>query len=309
MATVRSPRLRLRRVLATFAACATGAVLLVGAAGADSTISFSDPLGDGGSSTDITALEISSSPGFPGFSGGVGFWATVKPDSSWCRSEGGDVPLLVAVDTDQNPDTGSAFYGTEVEFAFEPSGQARAGEGMVLRAAGWDFRRVPFPDGFGWGCGPDGGGYSAGTAALGLSPTAGFNVVVATQGPHIDTAPDIGTFDYEPVPGTKPPALGPDTRAPHVVTYGASAINGKIATLTYWTLDGRGRTADTIRIYRGARLLRTIRRPLRDSNPFLLSHVRWHVPRAVHGRLRFSVRSADAAGNTSPLRWARLAVR
>jgi hypothetical protein len=102
-------------------------VLLVGAAGADSTISFSDPPGDGGSSTDITALEISSSPGFPGFSGGVGFWATVKPDSSWCRSEGGDVPLLVAVDTDQNPDTGSAFYGTEVEFAFEPSGQGTSG--------------------------------------------------------------------------------------------------------------------------------------------------------------------------------------
>jgi hypothetical protein len=140
MATVRSPRLRLRRVAAAFAACATGAVLLVGAAGADSTISFSDPLGDGGSSTDITALEISSSPGFPGFSGGVGFWATVKPDSSWCRSEGGDVPLLVSVDTDQNPDTGSAYYGTEIEFAFEPSGQARAGEGIFLRAAGWDFR-------------------------------------------------------------------------------------------------------------------------------------------------------------------------
>jgi hypothetical protein len=309
MATVRSPRLRLRRVSAAFAACATGAVLLVGAAGADSTISFSDPLGDGGSSTDITALEISSSPGFPGFSGGVGFWATVKPDSSWCRSEGGDVPLLVAVDTDQNPDTGSAFYGTEVEFAFEPSGQARAGEGIFLRAAGWDFRRVSFPDGFGWGCGPDGGGYSAGAAAMGLSPTAGFNVVVATQGPHIDTAPDIGTFNYQPVPGTKPPALGPDTRAPHVVTYGASAVHGRIATLTYWTLDGRGRTADTIRIYRGARLLKTIRRPLRDSNPFLLSHVRWHVPHAVHGRLRFSVRSADSAGNTSPLRWARLVVR
>jgi hypothetical protein len=153
---------------------------------------------------DITALEISSSPGFPGFSGGIGFWATVKPDSSWCRSEGGDIPLLVAVDTDQNPDTGSAFYGTEVEFAFEPSGQARAGEGIFLRAAGWDFRRVSFPDGFGWGCGPDGGGYSGGAAAMGLSPTAGFNVVVATQGPHIDTAPDIGTFNYQPVSGRTP---------------------------------------------------------------------------------------------------------
>lgn len=284
-------------------------MLLVGGAGADSTTSFADPSGDGGSSTDITAVAISTSAGFPGFSGGIEFWATVKPDSSWCRTEGGDVPLLVAVDTDQNPDTGSAFYGTEIEFAFEPSGQARAGEGMFLRSRGWDFRRVPFPDGFGWGCGPTGGGYGAGIAALGLSPTSGFNVVVATQGPHVDTAPDIGTFNYQPVPGTKPPALGPDRRAPHVVAYGASAVHGKVASLTYWTLDGRGRTADTIRVYRGARLLKTIRRPLRNSNPFLLSHVRWHVPRAARGRLRFSVRSADAAGNTSPLEWAWLVVR
>jgi hypothetical protein len=309
MATASSPRPRVGRLTAAFAACATAAVLLVGAAGADSTISFSDPPGDGGSSTDITALEISSSPGSPGVSGGLGFWATVKPDSSWCRSEGGDVPLLVAVDTDQNPDTGSAFYGTEVEFAFEPSGQARAGEGIFLRASGWEFRRVPFPDGFGWGCGPEGGGYSVGAAALGLSPTAGFNVVVATQGPHIDTAPDIGTFNYQPVPGTQPPALGPDTRAPHVEVYAASAVHGKVARLTYWTLDGRGRTADTIRIYRGARLLKTIRRPLRDSNPFLLSHEVWRVPRAIHGRLRYSIRSTDAAGNASRVRWAWLLVR
>jgi hypothetical protein len=309
MGTARSPRLQLGRVTTAIVACTAAAVLLAGVAGADSTISFSDPAGDSGSSTDITALQVSTFPGFPGLAGGVDFWATVKPDKSWCRSEGGDLPLLIAVDTDQNPDTGSAFYGTEVEFAFEPSSQARAGEGMFLRAAGWDFRRVPFPDGFGWGCGPDGGGYSAGFAALGLSPTAGFNVVVATQGPHVDTAPDIGTFDYQPVPGTKPPAPGPDRRAPHVVTYAANAVHGKVATLTYWTLDGRGRTADTIRIYRAARLLKTIRRPLRDSNPFLLSHVRWHVPRAAHGRLRFSVRSADAGGNTSPLRWARLVVR
>lgn len=309
MARERAPRPRLGRLTAAVAVCAVTAALLVGAAGADSTISFSDPNGDGGSSTDINAVEISTSAGFPGFSGGIEFWATVKPDSSWCRAEGGDVPLLVAVDTDQNPDTGSAFYGTEVEFAFEPSGQARAGEGIFLRAHGWDFRRVAFPDGFGWGCGPTGGGYGAALAALGLSPTSGFNVVVATQGPRVDTAPDIGTFDYQPVPGTKPPALGPDRRAPHVVAYAASAVHGRVAKLTYWTLDGRGKTADTIRIYRGTHLLKTIRRPLRNSNPFLVSHVTWRVPRTVHGRLRVSVRSADAAGNTSPLRWARLVVR
>jgi hypothetical protein len=128
-------------------------VLVVVVAGADSTISFSDPAGDGGSSTDITALEVSTSPGFPGFSGGVGFWATVKPDSSWCRTEGGDVPLLVAVDTDQNPDTGSAFYGTEVEFAFGRA--ARRGPAKGLPAGGGlGLPPCPVPRGFRLGVRP-----------------------------------------------------------------------------------------------------------------------------------------------------------
>jgi hypothetical protein len=105
------------------------------------------------------------------------------------------------------------------------------------------------------------------------------------------------------------PKLGPDTRAPHVLAYPARATHGKLATLTYQTLDGRGKTADTVRIYRGRRLLKTIRRPLRDSNPFKLSHVAWRVPRSLRGRLRFSVRSADAAGNESNLRRAPLSIR
>ena len=130
-----------------------------------------------------------------------------------------------------------------------------------------------------------------------------------TVSPHIDTAPDIGTFNYQPVAGTPAPKLGPDTRAPHVLAYPARATHAKLATLTYQTLDGRGKTADTVRIYRGKRLLKTIRRPLRDSNPFKLSHVAWRVPRSLRGRLRFSVRSADAAGSESNLRWAPLSIR
>jgi hypothetical protein len=62
-------------------------------------------------------------------------------------------------------------------------------------------------------------------------------------------------------------------------------------------------------LHRGRRLLKTIRRPLRDSNPFKLSHVAWRVPPSVRGRLRFSVRSADAAGNESNLRWTSLSIR
>lgn len=296
-----------RRSLRWFVACAGAALVLAGVAGADGQTSFADPLGDAGSSVDLTGLRVSSfQPG--GSDGWVEFEATVTHNRLWCGGEGGDLPLVIAIDTDQNPDTGSAYYGTEVEFEYTPPANARGGEAVVLRAHGWDFTGAPRPDGFGWGCGPTVGGYSIGTLALGITPTSGFNVVAATDSSRPDTAPDIGTFNYQPVAGTAPPKLGPDTRAPHVVAFPVHAVHGKVATLTYQTLDGRGRTADTIRIYRGVRLLKTIRRPLRDSNPFKLSHVAWRVPRSLRGRLRFSVRSADAAGNTSHLRWASLSI-
>jgi hypothetical protein len=302
-------RRQYRRSLRGFVACAVVGLVLAGVAGADSQTSFVDPVGDAGSSFDITGLRVSSSQ-WPGVSyGGVEFEATVTHNRFWCRGEGGDLPLLIAIDTDQNPDTGSAFYGTEVEFAFSPPADARDGEAVFLRAHGWDFKGAGLPGGFGWGCGPTIGGYSIDTSALGITPTGGFNVVAATISSHPDTAPDLGTFNYQQVAGTRPPKLGPDTRAPHVVTYPGEAVHGKLATLTYQTLDGRGKTADTIRIYRGKRLLKTIRRPLRDSNPFELSHVAWRVPRTLRGRLRFSVRSADAAGNKSNVRWGFLTVR
>jgi hypothetical protein len=298
-------RRQYRRSLRGFAACAVVGLVLVGVAGADSPTSFVDPAGDAGSSVDITGLLVSSSEW-----GGVGLEVTVTRNRFWCRGDGGDLPLLIAIDTDQNPDTGSAFYGTEVEFAFSPPANARDGEPVFLRANGWHFKSAPQPlGGLGWECGPTIGGYFTDTAALGITPTSGFNVVAATVSPHTDTAPDIGTFNYQPVAGTPPPKLGPDTRAPHVVIYPAEAVHGRLATLTYQPLDGRGKTADTVRIYRGRRLLKTIRRPLRDSNPFKLSHVTWRVPRTLRGRLRFSVRSADAAGNESNLRWTSLSIR
>ena len=286
-----------RRSLMGFLACAVIAVALVGGASADSQTSFADPVGDAGRSFDITSLGVSSFPG-------LGFVATVKRNPFWCWA--GDLPLLIAIDTDQNPDTGSAYYGTEVELAWSvPSDQP-----LLLRADGWGFKAGPLPaGGLGWECGTTVGGYFTDTAALGITPTSGFNVVAATVSSHPDTAPDIGTFTYQPVARTPPPKLGPDRRAPHVLAYSAQAVHGKLATLKYQALDGRGKTADTIRIYRGKRLLKTIRRPLRNSNPFKLAHVTWRVPRTLRGRLRFSVRSADAAGNDSGLRWALLSIR
>jgi hypothetical protein len=62
-------------------------------------------------------------------------------------------------------------------------------------------------------------------------------------------------------------------------------------------------------IFRGHRLLKTIWTPLADANPFATADTTWRVPRSVRGRLRFSVRSFDAAGNESPVAWASLVVR
>jgi hypothetical protein len=48
---------------------------------------------------------------------------------------------------------------------------------------------------------------------------------------------------------------------------------------------------------------------LPTSNRFGLSSTTWKVPGSVHGRLRYSVRSLDAAGNKSNRAWATLVVR
>jgi hypothetical protein len=280
-------------------ACALVALCLAGIAGADSSTVLTDPAGDGGSGVDITRVEITryDDPGLT-------FWITVNGFFA-CSSDGDGEPAMVALDLDQNPDTGSAYYGTEVAFA--PAGPV--GEAQLLRADGWDFRGAHNQLGLGGGCGPGTGGYSIDPSKLGLRPSAGFNVVVAALASAGDTAPDVGTFNYQQVPGTQPPPLARDRRAPHVSAFGSGGVHGKSATLRYWALDGRGRTREIVRIFRGERVLRTIWTPLRDTNPFRTSQLCWKVPQAVRGKLRFSVRSLDAAGNKSNRAWAALVIR
>jgi hypothetical protein len=283
-----------RALLAALAA----ALVPVGIAGADNSVGFVDTVGDAGASIDIKRVDIESSDrGWLSFKISVDGFFT-------CSSDGDGEPALVALDLDQNPDTGSAFYGTEVELAPDSIGDAH-----LYRAHDWDFRGVPGSSGLGGGCGPGVGYYSIDTAQLGLEPGGGFNVVVAAIGPKGDTAPDLRTFNYQQVPGTKPPALGRDRRAPHVIAYASTGVHGRRATLRYWTLDGRARTREVVRVFRGRRLLRTIRTPLRDSNPFHLSQLSWRVPQQVRGKLRFSVRSTDEAGNRSAPVSAALVVR
>jgi hypothetical protein len=293
-------RLRFLRIVASSAfACALVALCLAGIAGADASSVLTDRVGDGGSGVDITRLEIESYD-----QGGLTFWMRVDGAFA-CSSDGDGEPAMVALDLDQNPDTGSAYYGTEVAFA--PAGPV--GDAHLLRADRWDFRGARNQLGLAGGCGPGRGIYSIDPAELGLKPGAGFNVVVAALGSDADTAPDVGSFNYQQVPGTQPPPLGRDRRAPHVSAFASGGVHGKSATLRYWALDGRGRTREIERIFRGERVLRTIWTPLRDTNPFRTSQLDWKVPQAVRGKLRFSVRSLDATGNKSNRAWAALVIR
>jgi hypothetical protein len=266
---------------------------------AEAPPTFSDRTGDAGRWLDITGVDIQEESW-----GSLYFQVRFAGKVDWDE----DGPLI-ALDLDRNPDTGSAYYGTEVEVAFEGGGNAREGEAVLYRASGWDFRRATPPEGWGWGLGPHEVDFFLDRSALGLKPDQGFDVVAATIGRHPDTAPDIGTFDYEPVAGTPPPQLGPDRRAPRVFAYDSSAVHGKAAKLGYWVLEGRGKTRQVIRVYRGRRRLAAISTPLAAASPFRLAHTVWRVPRGLRGRLRFSVRSVDAAGNRSRLAWASLVVR
>lgn len=118
----------------------------------------------------------------------------------------------------------------------------------------------------------------------------------------------MGTFEIEPT-GATHPTLGPDRRPPKLFAFDSPGTHGKDAKLEYWVLEGRGRTRPVFRIFRGHRLLKTIWTPLADASPFATADTSWRVPPNVRGRLRFSVRSFDAAGNKSPVAWASLIVR
>src|SRR4051794_20267066 len=294
-----SPKTRPKQPLYALAAIVVAVLVGAGVPGADNAKSFTDPVGDARSGVDITGLQVSERS-----DGTLSFEITV----AGLLSLDEDGPL-VALDLDQNPDTGSAFYGTEVEFAVQGHGNARESEPVFLRARGWDFKSVRPPEGWGVGGSPHTVMFSITRSQLGLAPDAGFNVVAAGIGSRTDTAPDIRTFNYQPASGTQPPPLPADRRAPHLTAYLAGGVHGRIARLSYWVLDGRGRTAEVIRIYRRNQLIATLHRPLGDTNPFRVAHVSWRVPNDVHGRLHYSVRSVDAAGNRSRVSWAPLRIR
>jgi predicted transcriptional regulator len=69
----------------------------------------------------------------------------------------------------------------------------------------------------------------------------------------------------------------------------------------YWVLDGRGAIGETFSVYRGPRLLATIRRPVRETKPFGFAY--FDLAGAVRRAraVALTLRAVDAAGNRSTL--------
>jgi hypothetical protein len=97
------------------------------------TASFLDPVGDAGAPPDIARVEIEPAAGDQ-----LEFTLTVA--GRRCVGFGGSGGPMIGIDRDQNPDTGSAYYGAAVAITAGNAGQ-------VLRADGWDLRRAPVPVG------------------------------------------------------------------------------------------------------------------------------------------------------------------
>lgn len=285
---------RLRALLAAAAA----ALVVAGVAGAADSSSFTDTAGDAGLTPDITRVDVSNDD-----SGTLTFRVAAAPG----RTIGlpGD-ELGVGLDLDQNPDTGAVFYGAEVGIAFEETTL------HFMRGNGARFSDSAPPPSLTGSIGDGFVIFAIKASDLGLGPTDGFNVFGISHSyltGDTDTAPDIRSVNYEQVAGTPAKAPGPDTRPPLDRAFPARGVHGKRVELDYWAADGRGVTADTLSIYRRRARLRTIHVSAGDVNPFFIYYQTWRVPRKIRGRLRFCVRSVDAAGNRGNLSCARLTIR
>jgi hypothetical protein len=287
-----------RRRLGVLLASAVGALVIVAVAAAANSASFPDQPGDVTLAPDINRLDVSNDDA------GTITINVVFPQGRTIGLPGDEVG--VALDLDQNPDTGSVYYGTEALVMFEGS-TLRFG-----RAAGNGFSPAAPPPSLHGAIGTGVVTFSVSASDLGLTPRDGFNIVALSDNSvvgELDAAPDIRTFNYQQVFGTTPPTLGPDPRAPVDRAFASRGVHGKTVRLSYWAADGRGVTADTLRVYRKSRLLGTVRIRLGDASPFLNYYARWHAPRKVRGKLRFCVQSTDAAGNRSNQSCAPLTIR
>jgi hypothetical protein len=271
-----------------------GALVFAGAALAANSGSFLDPGGDADTSPDITGVAISSDD-----SGIV----TVKLTFANRPTFGADDGAGIGLDADQNPDTGSIFYGAEYELDLEGTNAS------VLQATpDGGYNQAPAPASYH-------ASFSGGVAtftfkASDFGITSGFNLyAVGYDRKWIDVAPDIRAVNYQLVSGTPAPALQPDRRAPVDEALKSIGVHGKTALLFYFASDGRGETADSIVVYKGKKVVKRINYRLEDTNPFLPYVARWKVPKKTHGKFRFCVTSIDRAGNKSNTSCAALTIK
>jgi hypothetical protein len=268
-------------------ALATAGVLsliFAGVALAANTGGFADPTADAGSAADISAVAISNDDA------GV---VTVKLTLTNRGQLNANDDLAVGLDADQNPDTGSVFYGAEYELDLD------RGAVVVWRDDPNGFYTqsiVPASLHI---------VFSAGTATFSFKAsdfgiTSGFNLYALTaDASSLDTAPDIRMVNYQLVGGAPAPVLGRDTRAPLTQAVKSSGTHGKIVSLEYFAGDGRGETSDAIVVYRGKKVVKRFNFPIADTSPFLIYSARWKVSKKTKGKFRFCVTSRDRAGNKS----------
>jgi hypothetical protein len=269
------------------------AAVAVGVALAANSASFTDKMADARPAPDISSVAVSNDD-----AGNITIRVTVD------RAQlGADDDVLVGIDADQNPDTGTVFYGAD--FGLDLTGTRQT----FLRPS----PRGYFADAAGTFSATSGGGvvtFTVKAADLGLSPTSGFDVFVAAfaQG-YFDTAPDLRAFNYQQVAGTPRPVLGPDRRPPVDDAINGTGTHGKVVRLRYFASDGRAETADTVRVYKGRKVLKTFRFRLEQTNPFGVYYANWKVPKNVKGKLRFCVQSTDRAENKSNTSCASLTIK
>ena len=270
-------------------------VVCAGAAFAANTTSFFDPGADSDSAPDITGVSITNDD-----SGVVTVKLTLanRPAVPAATDD-----FAVGIDADQNPDTGSVFYGAEYELDLDRGVIAvwrESPNGFYTQAIAPPSLRIVFGSGAVT--------FSFKASELGIS--SGFNLyTIGADTNGLDAAPDMRTANYQFVGGAAAPLLGRDARAPLTQALKSAGVHGKAVRLAYFAGDGRGETADTIVVYRGKKVLKRINYAIEDTSPFLTYSARWSVPKKVRGKLRFCVTSTDRAGNKSQTSCAALTIK
>jgi hypothetical protein len=261
---------------------------------AANTGGFADPTSDARSAPDISGVSVSNDDA------GI---VTVKLTLANRTLVGATDDFAIGVDTDQNPDTGSFFYGTELEF------DLIRGVVEVWRAnADGTFGRAIAPASL--HVDVTTGAVTFVFKASEVGVTSGFNLyTLGNDVNSLDFAPDIRTFNYQLVSGASAPLLGRDSRAPVTQALKSNGTHGKIVNIDYVAADGRGETSDAVVVYRGKKVLKRFVFPLADTNPFLIYSARWRVPKKTKGKLRFCVTSTDRAGNKSRASCAALTIK